>query len=100
MEDRRDGIKLIFPADLAKMISNDPNWKGQPIILGACNTGLSRNGQPSFAQQLANKLGVDVTAPMDFTWYVQSGMRGAGPFPSGPPDGVPGPWKSFSPISQ
>lgn len=35
MEDRRDGIKLIFPTDLAKMINNDPNWKGQPIILGA-----------------------------------------------------------------
>lgn len=97
MEDRREGIKPIFPGDLAQMIRNDPKWNGQPVILGACNTGLSRNGKSSFAQQLADKLGVDVTAPMDFTWYDQSGLRGAGPYPSGPPKGVLGPWKSFSP---
>lgn len=100
MEDRRNGIQPIFANDLANMIRNDPNWKGQPVILGACNTGVSRDGKPSFAQQVANKLGVDVTAPMDFSWYARSGMLGAGPYPSGPPVGQPGPWKSFSPIRQ
>lgn len=100
MEDRRNGIKPIFPNDLAEMIRNDPNWNGKSIILGACNTGLSRNGKPPFAQQLADKLGVDVTAPMDFTWYDLSGLRGAGPYPSGPLQGEPGPWRSFSPTRQ
>lgn len=98
MEDRRDGIRTIFHHNLAEMIRNDQNRSGKLVILGACNTGVLVNGKPSFAQQLANKLGVDVTAPLNFSWYDLSGLRGFGPYPSGPPQGVSGSWKSFSPI--
>lgn len=98
MEDRRNGIKIIFAKDLADMIRSDPNWKEQPIILGACNTGRERaDGKPNFAKELADLLGVDVTAPLDFTWYGASGMLGSGPYPSGPPKGDLGKWKSFPP---
>lgn len=100
MEDRRDGVKIIYPWQLAEIIRKDPRWKGRPIILGSCNTGRPRpDGKPNFAQQLANYLGVDVTAPTDFVWYDANGMRGSGPYPSGPPSGTIGPWKSFSPMS-
>jgi RHS repeat-associated protein len=98
MEDRRgEKIKILYPKDLAEIIKNDPNWKGRPILLGACNSGRTPgSGGPSFAEQLADLLGVDVTAPTDFTWYFPGdGLRGSGPYPNGPPKGQPGTWKSF-----
>ena len=48
--------------DLAKMIRNDPNYKGQTIYLSSCSTGKGNN---SFAQRLANKLNTSVIAPND-----------------------------------
>jgi RHS repeat-associated protein len=50
---------LITPAQLAQMIRNDRNWKGKPVEIRGCSVGQGRN---SFAQQLANLLGTNVTA--------------------------------------
>ncbi len=44
--------------NLAAMIKSDPNYTGQPVRLMACNTGSQ-----SYAQTLANLLGVIVEAP-------------------------------------
>ena len=51
-----------YPQQLADYIKKDPNWKHQPIDLRSCSTGKGAN---SFAQQLANALGVNVSAPTD-----------------------------------
>jgi hypothetical protein len=59
----------LTPQQLAQLIQKDPNWKKQPIILRSCRTG--QGGAKSFAQQLANLLGVQVTAPInDATWWM------------------------------
>ncbi len=50
------------PQDLANMINEDPNFKDQPVYLDSCSTGKGSN---SFAQQLADLLGVPVTAPTE-----------------------------------
>jgi hypothetical protein len=47
-------------------------WKGQPVRLVACNTGNSDGGKP-VAQDLANKLGVRVTAPTEKVWIYPDG---------------------------
>jgi hypothetical protein len=45
---------------LAQMILKDAKWKRQPIEIRGCSLG--QGGQTSFAQRLANLLGVNVTA--------------------------------------
>lgn len=54
--------EILAPLDLANMIKKDPNFRNQPVYLDACSTGKGTN---SFAQQLANSLGVTVRAPTD-----------------------------------
>lgn len=61
-----DGSGL-YPEGLAKLIKNDPNYKGQDIDLYVCNAGTG--GDYSFAQKLANLLNVKVTAPNGFYLY-------------------------------
>ena len=51
---------ILTVIDLADKINNDPTFRGQPIYLDACSTGKGPN---SFAQQLADILGVPVKAP-------------------------------------
>jgi len=51
---------------LAQYIMKDPNWKHQPIDLRSCGAGKGAN---SFAQQLANALGVNVIAPTDTLYW-------------------------------
>lgn len=108
MEDWRAGkYTPLFPEDLARIIENDKNWDGKPITLGSRNTGNSwpsgfgrrKNWMP-FAQDLANRLGVPVTAPLEFSWFsAHTGMRGAAG-PGRPPDpGSIGRWKTFYPQS-
>lgn len=46
------------------------HWSGEPIRLFSCNTGCDPNG---FAQQLANALGVTVTAPDAPVWTLGDG---------------------------
>ncbi|MTW06097.1 RHS repeat protein [Pseudoduganella ginsengisoli] len=77
MEDSRDGRAIpIRPDDLAKIVENDPNWKHKPITIGSCNVGNAWpdgfQGKPHwapFAQDLANRLGVPVTAPTTFVRF-------------------------------
>jgi RHS repeat-associated protein len=61
----------ITPAQLAQFIRKDPNWKHQTIELRACSVG--QHGWNSFAQKLANILGVDVIAPTDILAWDSNG---------------------------
>lgn len=69
-------------------------WQGQPVRLFSCNTGCDPQG---FAQELANELGVTVTAPTAPVWtsgYVGEGVYRMGRFyPTAPP----GRWAVFTP---
>lgn len=67
MEVEHNGKKIMInPRAAAKMIEKLPGYKkGQPIRLLACNAGARGNG---IAQNLANKLGVTVYAPIDYLW--------------------------------
>lgn len=59
---------------VAKLIKNRKDYKkGQPIRLLSCNTGSGKN---SFAQNLANKLGVTVYAPTKMIWAWPNGNYG------------------------
>jgi RHS repeat-associated protein len=51
----------LTPQQLAQLIQKDPNWKKQPIVIRGCGAG--KGGNKSFAQQLANILNTQVTAP-------------------------------------
>lgn len=64
------GRDRLTPADLAALIRMDPNWRGEPIRLLACETGQRSDG---FAQQLADQLGVTVWAPSDYTEITPDG---------------------------
>jgi RHS repeat-associated protein len=59
---------VISAASLANLIKNGKNYKGQDVKLWACNTGGNpeKEGGIPFAQQLANELGKNVTAPTKF----------------------------------
>jgi hypothetical protein len=61
------------PSQLADIIRGDPRWTGAAIQLCSCNTGKGNN---SFAQQLANELGVPVFGPNRQLWF----------YPNSPPD--------------
>lgn len=55
---------------LAKLIRKNAQYKSQGIRLLSCNTGSLPNG---FAQNLANKLGVPVSAPNKLLWSDETG---------------------------
>ena len=54
------GEETLTVEDVAQLVEADPRFTGQPIWLFSCQTGLDPNG---FAQQLADRLGVEVIAP-------------------------------------
>ncbi|MFG6410656.1 MAG: RHS repeat-associated core domain-containing protein [Bacteroides acidifaciens] len=54
----------------ARLIQNMEGYNGQAIRLLSCNTGSSDNG---FAQNLANRLNVDVSAPTNYLWAEPNG---------------------------
>ena len=54
----------------ARLIQNSAGYNGQAIRLLSCNTGALDNG---FAQNLANKLNVEVYAPTNFLWSTPNG---------------------------
>jgi hypothetical protein len=73
------------PSQLASVVRGTPSWAGQDVRLLSCSTGCPTG---SFAQSLANELGVGVKAPTtDF--FVNS--RGGVVFDRG------GSWSLFSP---
>ncbi|URN07043.1 hypothetical protein LUW74_29425 [Actinomadura madurae] len=74
----RVGGRRLSVDDVADLIRNDPNWNGREVMLLSCETG---DGQ--FATQLAQRLGVPVTAPNGLAWsdsdgnvYAASGRPG------------------------
>jgi hypothetical protein len=95
-----DGVALSAP-DFAEVVAHETDWDGEPIRLFSCNTGEEAGG---FAQQLANELGTEVTAPTEQVWSVQGGepVIGNGVFdpvagcflPPLPPSGE---WLTFLP---
>jgi hypothetical protein len=98
--------KALNHLQVAEQIKNGGNWKpGMPIWLKACGTGSSDG---TFAQDLANDLGVPVFAPDKWVWYDKNGAIGIfGKLPKGPnepknaPDKMdvndPGSYKPFIP---
>ena len=68
------------PELLAKIIKNNPDYKGENIRLFCCRTGEStalEDWDYCFAEELSNILGVTVEAPDDLcyirtdgTWYI------------------------------
>ena len=75
MSDSND--QILWPDKLAKMIRDNPNFHGQRVVLGSCLTG--RNGpapkEPTFAQRLANYLGVPVTASTTLMYPAQGDLQ-------------------------
>lgn len=59
---------------LANFLKHDAGYSGGNIRLISCGTGTG-----SFAQNLANKLGVDVIAPSDTIWAWPDGKLTIGP---------------------
>ena len=85
-----DGRRLSAD-EVAALISNDPNWNGREVMLLSCDTA-----DGTFAQQLADRLGVPVTAPHGLAWsdndgnvYASSGSPGPDgrKVPDMPPNG-------------
>ena len=55
---------LTHPAQIAEAVRSNPDYDGEPVRLVSCHAAVSdQPGQPPAAQQLADALGVPVTAP-------------------------------------
>lgn len=59
---------------LAKYVKHDIGYKSGPIRLISCSTGTKE-----FAQNFANKMGVEVIAPSDTVWTHSDGRLTIGP---------------------
>jgi hypothetical protein len=75
---------------LANRLKHDPTYKGGPIRLMSCKTGAP---SATAAQNLANKLGVNVLAPSDTVWAYPSGKLSIGPTANA----GTGSWVNFKP---
>jgi hypothetical protein len=75
---------------LARLVSQRPDYQGEPIRLMACRTGAPG---ATAAQNLANKLGVEVMAPSDTLWAWPDGRLTIGPTASQ----NTGQWERFLP---
>jgi hypothetical protein len=98
----RIGNTPLSPRDLADIIRSNPDYDGGPVSLLGCGTGSTPNG---FAAQLAQELGVPVTAPSRDAWVDHDGnvFASSQEFnadstkparPTWPPNGQ---WSTFSP---
>lgn len=67
--------------DFADLIRHHPHYHpGMTVQLQACNAGVSPGeGQPSFAQQLADALGTPVFAANNFVWFFINGDTAVAP---------------------
>lgn len=72
---KEKGVRLTH-RDLAKFLKADKGYSGGNIRLLSCNTGRSTG---SFAQDLANKMGVTVKAPSDTLHIWPNGKMVIGP---------------------
>jgi RHS repeat-associated protein len=79
----------------ARLIEQSPGYSGQGVRLLSCSTGACDVG---FAQNLANKMGVEVHAPTDLLWaYPDGRMLVAPQGASGPDLNNLGGFRVFSP---
>jgi uncharacterized Zn-binding protein involved in type VI secretion len=79
-----NGPVLVDHRVAARLIKQAPGYqKGQPIRMLSCDTG---KGAGSFAQNLANKMGVPVEAPTELVWAYPNGQKfvAAGKYVPGP----------------
>lgn len=68
-----NGPVLVNHRVAARLIKQAPGYtKGQPIRMLSCDTG---KGAGSFAQNLANKMGVPVEAPSELLWTYPTGKK-------------------------
>ena len=65
-----NGSVLVDSRVASRLIEQSPGYNGQNIRLLSCSTGACDTG---FAQNLANKLGVEVHAPTDLLWAYRDG---------------------------
>ena len=63
-------MKRYTPADLADMISENPDYHGGNVRLLSCGAGAENTG---FAQELSNELGKRVIAPTETLWVAENG---------------------------
>ena len=82
--------EYIDQRSLTNFLKNNPEYKGGPVRLISCSTGAKSDG---IAQQLANKLGVEVMAPSDTLYIYPNGSTVIGPNPYT----NSGSWESFKP---
>lgn len=75
---------------LANLVDRSPGYEGGPVRLLSCSAGACG---ATAAQNLANKLGVEVMAPTDTLWAFPSGRLVLGPQADMPT----GDWASFFP---
>lgn len=92
---------------VSELIKADANWNNQPVRLFSCNTG---QGFDPIAQHVADKLGVQVTAPIERAWSGMSGDSFVAPAKTVqrmingrikqvvvPGDVIPDGWRTFMP---
>ena len=70
---------MIDHRTLAGIIESDTGYTGGPVRLLSCSAGALDEG---IAQNLANKLGVEVIAPTDTLWIYKNGRLVIGPSPA------------------
>ncbi|GHH46487.1 hypothetical protein GCM10017774_49490 [Lentzea cavernae] len=89
------GNHPLTPRDVADVIRANPDYRGDPITLVGCESGRHQDG---FAAQLAQELGVPVTAPNTDAWVDYDGnvfaSRQENDRPGWPPNGE---WSTFGP---
>lgn len=66
------------PRLLASIIRHSEGYHGQPIRLLSCSTGKGTGDEMCFAEELANALGVEVTAPNDLLFIAENGIMMVG----------------------
>jgi hypothetical protein len=64
------GADSFDAGQLSELVRADRGWNNQPVRLFSCETG---RGDRPIAQELANRLGVDVTAPTEMVWSNHAG---------------------------
>jgi hypothetical protein len=66
----QNGPVLVDHRSAARLIQQQSGYNGQKVRLLSCSTGANNMG---FAQNLANKLNVEVQAPTDLLWAYPNG---------------------------
>jgi hypothetical protein len=84
------------PSQIAEAVRHNPHYDGGPVRLVSCHSGVvdEAAGVPSAAQQVADALGVAVTAPTNAVGVRQNGPGGQVPMIRGG-----GTWETFYPRS-